>query len=203
MTKPKAQVEKKGNFDNFRVLKKEFDSRKMDTRRLNQFREKLISLYKEKKTTSEETKLMEEILTFERAFNKEKKQTISDKNLHFLNQIEEERIKDKAVCKRDDLPPSLFLEKGKEVKFQRSENRDRVFVYVRVTVPVSHQMTREIIDKEERGHTVPEEKYPKERYYVHRHIVKDKDFEDWFDVVEDLITESDDEFEDTQESVVI
>lgn len=204
MTAPKVKkVDTKSNFENFKLLKKEFESTKMDPKKHAQLREKLIVLYRDKKILPEEESLMEAMLRKERAFSKTKKATISDKNLHFLNALEEARIPTRATCKRDDLPPAMFMSKGAEVKFEFDSDREKVFIYSRVIVPVRHQLTRDIVDKEDRGHTVPEEKYPAERYYIHRQILPAKEFEQWFDVVEDLIEGDGEEKEDSEEMFVL
>lgn len=185
----KIETETKSNFENFKGLKKEFESTKMDPRKLGQLRDRLISLYNGKIILKEEQDLMEAILRKERSFSKTKKMTISDKNLHFLNALEADRLTDKAICKTDDIPPAMLLPGSSEVKFQWEDDREKVVIYSKVLVPTRHQLTRAIVDKEERGHAVPEEAYPQERYYIHRQILRATEFESWFEIIEDLINE--------------
>lgn len=185
----KIETETKSNFENFKLLKKEFESTKMDPRKLGQLRDRLVTLYNGKLILPEEQTLMEAILRKERAFSKTKKATISDKHLHFLNALEADRLTDRAICKTDDIPPAMLLSGGSEVKFQWEDDREKVVIYSKVLVPTRHQLTRAIVDKEERGHAVPEEAYPQERYYVHRQVLRAAEFESWFEIVEDLINE--------------
>jgi len=190
MTAKKIAPEKsdtKGNFENFKLLKKEFESRKMEPRKLKQLKDKLVDVYHKKLILPVEQDLMEAILINERAFSKTKRATITDKDLHFLNALEADRIEDKAIVKSADISPNLLFVLDAEVKFEWNDDREKVFVYSKVTVPTRHQLTRAIVDKEERGHAVPESAYPVERYYIHRQLLSAKEFESWFEVVEDLI----------------
>ena len=198
----KIDTETKSNFENFKLLKKEFESGKMDTRKLKQLKDRLIHLYDKKLILPTEQVLMEDILKKERSFSKTKKATISDKDLHFLNAIEADRIEDKAIVKTDDLPPALLLTGGSEVKYEWIDDRERVVIYSKVIVPTRHQLSRAIVDKEERGHAVPEDAYPQERYYIHRQILTAKDFGFWFEEVEDLLN-GESEVSESEEKFVL
>lgn len=179
-----TSAEGKGNIENLASLAKEFETNRMEPRKVVALRSKLIELFKSEKITEQEQKLMETILKRERL-----KGVISDANLEVINRIEMDRCTDKCRVKSDDVPRVHYLVKDMICKYFKDNENDRFVVFVERVIPPEWQMTRDLVLKEQRGHFADESAYPKEKTLVRRLYLKEAEFKAWFDFEEDLLSE--------------
>lgn len=165
------------------ALKKEYMRAAMPERKLLALRTKLVSLHLEEKVTEEELAFMELILKRDAANGK-----IADTHYEVLNRLEMSRCEDECIVKTNDAPAVHYLHKDQVCKFTietDDKGISRFAVYVERKIPPEFQMTRDLIKKEERGHFADESEYPKERTLIHKLSLKKKEFDAWFDIVED------------------
>lgn len=172
--------ETKGNIEGLQALKKEFERGQMAPRKLTALRAKLVELHTAKKDTDEEQSLLVMILKRDRL-----KGSISDFNTELLNRIEIKKADEQAYVKVDNAPVVHFLSKDQKVKFFKDNDKDRFVVFVERKIPPSHQMTEELLLKEMRGHFASPDEYPKERILLHRLDLTVKEFNAWFQVIDD------------------
>lgn len=194
MAKPKKAEdgEVKNNIEDIEGLSKEYISRRMPERKLVALRRKLVSLFKEGLITNAEQELMETILKRDRALA-----TILPHDNYLLNKIEYDRLERIAFVKTDDAPTVHHLKKDLECKFfydhdfndgkNKKDSVGRYVVYVPRTVPVTHQLSEAVVRKENMGHPIDPKEYPEEKILIHRIVLKDKEFNAWFEVEEDDI----------------
>lgn len=180
--KTKPQEKTQGTIANLDDLRKEFLSGKMPEKKHIALRVKLISLFKEKKISEDEQKLMETILKKERIRN-----TILTSDDYMLNAIESARLDTKCIVKTDDVPQVHHLKKDLVCPYYQDFDNERFIVYVPIEVPPEHQLSREIVLKEMRGHPVAEHEYPKTKILIHRLNLKQKEFDKWFEIIEEDI----------------
>ena len=194
MAKKKAEgmEEVKGNIEGLDQLNAEFKSGKMQPKKLVALRTKLASLYKEEKITEEEQELMEAILRKERNHA-----TIASAHSYLLNKIEADRIENVAVVSSDDAPAVHHLRKDMECKYihdpdfndgkRRSDSIGRFTVYVPRVVPTEHQLSVQTVLKEMKGHPTDPSEYPAPKILIHRIVLKEKEFQKWFEIKDDSI----------------
>lgn len=183
--KPKAKEKAEGNIPNLAALSKEFQKNEMEPRKLVALRGRLIELFKGKKITGDEQKLMEMILKRERL-----KGVIADANLEIINRLEMERCEETCIVRTDDVPRVHHLFRDQICKFYKDNDNERYVVFVERKIPTEWQMTRDLVLKEQRGHFADESEYPKEKTLIHRLNLKEKEFKAWFDFNEDLLSET-------------
>jgi hypothetical protein len=172
------------NITGLAALKKEFKSGKMPERKLVALKNKLLQVYKSNLHSEEEGELMEAVLIRERARN-----TITMPDSYALNLIEQDRCEEECEVKIENPPQVHHLVKGLKCKHFFDSDSDRYIVYVPRSVPPEHQMTRDLVLREQRGHFADESEYPKEKILWHRLSLTAKEFNAWFDVVNDSILE--------------
>lgn len=178
----KQKVEAKANIAGLADLAKEYATGKMVEKKAIALRVRLIQLFKEGIATPEEFALMETILKRER-----NRGAISSRDNYMLNEIENGRCEARCVVKTDNPPQVHHLFKGLECKYKQDAETERFHVYVPRVIPVEHQMTREILMKEERGHFPAEEFYPKPKTVIHKLTLKPKEFDSWFEMIDEDI----------------
>jgi hypothetical protein len=179
---PAEEVIEDKNIVGLAALKKEFKSGKMPERKLIALRNKLLEVHKVSLHSEEEGDLMEAILVRERA-----RSTITMPDAYVLHAIEQERCEEECEVKIENPPQVHHLSKGLKCKFFFHSDDDRYIVYVPRTVLPEHQMSRELILKEQRGHFADESAYPKEKILWHRLSLTQKEFNAWFDILNDSI----------------
>jgi hypothetical protein len=170
------------NITGLAALKKEFKSGKMPERKLVALKNKLIQVYKSNLHSEEEGELMEAVLIRERA-----RATITMPDSYILHAIEQERCEEECEVKIENPPQVHHLTKGLRCKHLFDSDADRFIVYVPRIVPPEHQMTRDLVLKEQRGHFADESAYPKEKVLWHRLSLTPKEFAAWFDVINESI----------------
>jgi len=192
--KEQVTTEAKENIANLNDLVKEFKSGKMVPRKLVLLKIRLAELWKAKTISEKEELLLESILSRDRM-----RGTIADTYYEdVLNRIEASKCADKCRCKTDDAPPVFFLKKDQICSFERHDQPNiekaqagslyQYCVYFEKEIPPEHQMTRELLLKEERGHHAAEDEYPKVKYIMKRLVLDDAFFDRLFDVEEDLLS---------------
>ena len=186
-TKKKAELvesdEVKNNIDGLEALRKEYLMNKMPHRKLLALRTRLVELHLEEKITEAELALMELILKRDAATGK-----IADAHYEVLNRLEMSRCDEECIVKTTDAPIVHYLSKDQVCKFKivtDDEGNTRYAVYVERVIPPEFQMTRELVLKEQRGHFPDESEYPKARTLIHKLNLKEREFNAWFDIVED------------------
>lgn len=187
--------EVRNNVDNLNAHAKEFATGKMDPKKAMMLKLKLVSLWIAKTITESELNLLESILSREL-----KRAQIEDKHLEILNRIEAAQCTEKAKCKVDDAPRVFHVLKDQVCNIKREDQANlkkieagsvyQYTVFVERTIPPEHQMTKELLLKEERGHHADESMYPKERILLHRLVLDDQWFGKIFDIEEDLLSEA-------------
>lgn len=198
---PKEGEEVKNNIENLEELTKEFKSGKMVPRKSAMLKLRLVELWKNKTITDDEKALLKTMLGREY-----KRGQLEDKFVEVLNRIEVAECEGQCRCKVDDAPP-VFKVKKDQVCFFRQEDQENLkkieagsayqyVVFVEVEIPPEHQMTKELLLKEERGHHAAESMYPKTRTILHRLQLDDLWFDRIFDIEEDLLSgaEKEEEF---------
>lgn len=182
----KEEVAEDLNIQNIRELKDEYLRGKMEERKKGAFMRKLSELYQKDTIHALELDAFKLILRRERTLGK-----ISDYYNHeILCKIEKATCDEHAEVKSDTIPLVHHLKKGMICPFYFDADTDRYVVYVDKVIPTEHQMTEAILKKLDRGHIVPEEEYPQPRIQIQRLELNSKEFENWFDVVDEDILES-------------
>jgi len=175
------------NIEGLAELKREFLSGKMPERKTIALKAKLISLFKEEKSTEDEQALMELILTIQRS-----RGTIASHEVYLLSKIESDRCELTAFCRSDDAPVVHHLKKNLECKYEydalfndgknKPDSIGRYHVYVPRVVPTEHQLSVATVRKEMKGHPVDPSEYPEPRTLIHRLSLKQREFERWFEI---------------------
>lgn len=175
---------KEENIKGIAALKREFQTGKMPERKLIALRTKLIDLFNKSLSSEDEAEFMEQVLIRDRA-----RHVIAAPDAYVLHKIESDRCEMKCVVIAEAPPQVHHLSKGLECKYFYDSDDDRHIVYVPRTVPPEHQMTRDLVLKEQRGHFPSEEEYPKAKILWHRLSLVKKEFDAWFSIVdEDILT---------------
>lgn len=177
-----APIAVKDNIEGLGELQREFVSGKMVEKKAIALRRKLVELFISGMATTPESALMEVILKRERT-----KGVITDHDNYLLNQIENDRCADSCVVKTQFPPHVHHMVTGMVCKFSLDADTNKYTVYIPRIVPTEHQMTRELILREQRGHFPAEDEYPKPKTLIHRIIVNEKEFNGWFETLEDDI----------------
>lgn len=195
MARPKKNAEEgevKANIEGLEALTVEFRKARMPERKLNALRTKLVSLFKQDIITSDEQELMEAILRKDRI-----KGQIQGEHDHILNGIEIERTEGECIVKTDDVPTVHHLKKHMKCRYVfdpefnngkgRKDSIGRYYVYVPRVIPVTHQLTEDIVRREERGHPIAREEYPEPKTRIHRVSLSVPEFSRWFEVEDDEV----------------
>ena len=181
----KTLAKKESNFTNFKSLKNEYLKGKMPERKLIAFKLKLKDLWSSGKILKEEKELFLAVLKRERA-----KGNISMIDAYLLHEYESERCDEICFVSTDDAPYVHHLKKGLECKYERDIEKDRFNVYVPRLVPVEHQLSKEIVIRENKGHPVDASEYPQERVLIRRLHLKPEEFNAWFELsADDILNE--------------
>jgi len=170
------------NIAGLQDLRKEYESGRMVEKKAIALRRKLVELFTGGKITPTELSLMETILRRERV-----KGTITSHEDYLFNKLESDRCEEKCTVKTQNPPQVHHMVTGMECRFSRDVEKNKFIVFIPRVVPPEHQMTRELVLKEQRGHFPSEDEYPKPKILIHRIVVTAKEFDAWFDVVEDDI----------------
>lgn len=181
----KASVEKvevKPSIENLAGLKKEFLRSEMNPRKSTMLKLRLVELHTAGSIHPEELELMELIFKRERSQGK-----IEENHLERLCRLERDRCTDTCIVKTADAPSVHKLHKDQVCKMYIDHDNGRYVVFVDDVIPTEHQLTREIVIKQERGHPVPPEAYPPPRVIVRRLNLKKKEFDQWFEIEENLL----------------
>lgn len=180
--KAETPVAVKSNIEGLADLQKEYVTGRMVEKKIIALRRKLVELFLAKKITPDEQALMEIILGRDRV-----KGSMSSHDEYLLNKIESDRCEERCIVKTQSPPQVHHMVFGMECRFSRDVVNNKFSVYIPRVVPPEHQMTRELLLKEARGHFASEDEYPKPKILTHRIIITEKEFGKWFDVIEDDI----------------
>lgn len=190
---PKEGDEVKNNIENLEALSQEFKTNKMAPRKSEMLKIRLVELWKAGSITEDEKTLAKYMLNREM-----KRGHLEDKYLDVLNRIEAAECEEQCQCKVDDAPTVFRVKKGQVCSFRREDQTNikkaekgslfKHVVFVEEEIPPEHQMTKELLLKEERGHHASESMYPKTKTIMHRLQLDDVWFNKVFDVVEDLLS---------------
>jgi hypothetical protein len=181
------------NIPGLAALAKEFKTNKMPAKKVHALKEKLRQLTDAETATKEEWELLETILRKQRSFNLQKKANIEDKDKFWLNAREAARLTEKCIVKSETVPAVLKLHHGLECKFEYDSDNDRFVVYAPEIIPSELQISRKTALKELKGHPVDPSEYPADKTLVHRLVLPPREFNVWFDVVEDVLGTEDEE----------
>ena len=174
-----AKEEKKDTIADLQLLRKEFERGQMPLRKSTALKSKLIELHLASNQTKAEKDLMLIMLKRDRL-----KGSLSDYHSEILNRIEVNVCDEKAVVKVDNAPRVHFLNKDMVCPFYKDSDADRFVVFVERRIPTDWQMSVELLKREERGHFASEDQYPKERKLLHRLALTQKEFDAWFDILD-------------------
>lgn len=188
----KKQVEApSANIENLIGLRKEFMSGKMIPRKTEMLKIRLLELHKAKAANSAESELLETMLKRDRARGE-----LSDEKGHveILNRIEHERCTERCRGRSNDSERVFRIVKDEVYRYFTQEPTEtepdiRYIVFTYEKIPPSHQLTLELINKKEMGHTIKENEWPKERVLLHRLSFNQGWFDKHFEVDDDLLNE--------------
>jgi hypothetical protein len=174
---------------------------KMSEMRLSALRTKLVLFYESGDITEEERELMLRILKKDRAIGR-----MVGYQEYILNTIESAECEKECVVKTDDCPIVHHLSKGMRCRYTydedynngkgKSDSIGRFYVYVPRVVPTEHQLSVATVRKENLGHPTTPGDYPAPRTLIHRLSLNEKEFHQWFEIDEDILTE---EYEEEEE----
>ena len=181
-TMPITAITPKENIAGLEALRKEYESGRMVEKKAIALRRKLVELFTGGINTPQELSLMETILKRERV-----KGSITPHDDYLYNKLESERCDEKCTVKTKSPPQVHHMVHGMECKFARDVEKNRFIVFIPRVIPTEHQMSRELLLKIERGHPTNESEYPPPRTLIHRIVVSAKEFDAWFEVIEDDI----------------
>ena len=181
-----AKLEKVEGIKNLPELKKEYLRGLMPPRKVIAFKEKLMSLYKSKEGSVAEAEMLETML---RKIRKTGNQIdpYYDRDTQIINWIERNKCTTRCTCVQDSLSGALFLTLGRTYFYKEDEDGERFTVYIEYDVPPEHQMTRELVLREQRGHFAAEGEYPKTRTDIRVLNIDAKRFNFMFEIEEDLL----------------
>ncbi len=174
---------------NLAELRKEYVHGKMAPRKIIALKERLMAGYKSKEAPEEEMELLETILRKIRSKGSQVDPQY-DRDTQIINWIERNRCTMRCTCVQDSLSGALFLTLGRTYFYKEIADGERYVVYVEYDVPPEHQMTRELVLKEARGHFANEDEYPKTRTDIRVLEIDAKRFAFMFQVDEDLLSET-------------
>lgn len=174
--------EKKSNFQNFQALVTEMNEGKMDERKRNAFRAKLLELHEKKITLPEEFQMLTRVLRQDRERGK-----LNYVHEYVLNEIEVKECDRQCVVKTDDAPAVHSLKKGNLCRLKRDYEKDRFIVYVPITVTGEQQADKWMARKINSGEPYGPSDLPKEKTLLRRLYLKEGEFSAWFEIVDDSI----------------
>lgn len=182
-----------GNIENLSALEKEYKTGKMISRKAIVLKQRLKELWDAGKITEAELDLFRYIMKRELL-----KGTISDLYLQVINKIESEECELSCVAK--DIPSEsvMYITKGDTYKYFVEDEQDpdrlekgiqfKYTIFVKRYIKPEFQLTRELVLKEDRGHHINENEWPKEKVLLHRLTLNEKWFEKYFDTDKDILT---------------
>lgn len=180
-----------GNIPGLAALKKEFQMNKMPPKKVHALKEKLRELTDKETATEDEWQFLETILRKQRSHNLQKRANIEDKDKFWINAREASRLEEKCIVKSSSVPLVLKMPEGLECKFEYDSDNLKYIVYSPEIIAPEMQIKISTRRKEDKGHPIDPSEYPAPKEIIHRHVLPEKEFHAWFDVMEDLLADQD------------
>lgn len=193
MTEKTKKTDKvaKSNFQGgvvmFKALTREFRAGMKDKKKEKILLNKLLSHKENGDITPDELSFLWEMLE-----NIDQQGRLDSKHQQMLYNKQASECQNEAVCISDSVPLQHHLKDGMKCPYEsvtirnyKNEMVPRLMTFIPRVIPSNHQYSKEVVITENRGHTVPAEKYPDaKKVWVKRYFMPEE-FEQWFMVDED------------------
>lgn len=191
-TKAKTEIESniKGGIDVFNNVQAQYRAGTIPDRMFIAFKNKLVSLFNDKKSTPEEKSLILEIWANER-----KKGTISRIDNYVLNAYEYKKLERKCYVRSENTPIVHGLKKHQKCMFEHNPlegtgEGGRFHVYTERLISPEAQMTQDMAVREFKNRAIKDEEWAKPKIQIRRISFTRKEFNAWFELDgEDIIAQ--------------
>lgn len=182
-----AQAEEQAapSIKNLGELKAQWSKNKLPPRIHVALKAKLIELYKAASIHEDEESLLWAMLNRERING-----SLTDADGYILHAHEASECVEQCRVKINDAPATHGLVKDAVMKFRLDGDTNKFHIYPIRVVPGDHQLDMETAKRIAAGITVDPASFPKPRKLTRHIVINQKEFDRWFEVVDDSLLEA-------------